>query len=164
MGDEEMTALREELAEARAEAERLQSEAADGEARAAQMESQAADVQGRLAEAEGGAEVRGRDMAAISERTETLEAQVKGAAQRYREIALERSPELPEELVAGATVEEIDESIERARETVSKVRVHLESRAQAERVPVGAPPRSEPDLSAMSAEDKIKLGLQQQGA
>lgn len=164
MGDEEMTALREELAEARAEAERLQNETADGEARAAQTESEVAELREQLAQVETGAGTRERDMAALSERAETLEAQVQSAAQRYRELALERSPELPEELVAGATVEEIDESIERARETVSKVRVHLESRAQAERVPVGAPPRSEPDRSALSAEDKIKLGLQQQGA
>jgi len=78
-------------------------------------------------------------------------------------VVLERSPELPGELVTGATVEEIDEAIGRAKETVSKVRGHLESQAQAGRVPVGAPPRSEPDLSAMSAEEKIKYGLQHGG-
>ena len=88
---------------------------------------------------------------------------MRGSAERYRELALQQSPELPSELVAGESVEEVDEALQRARETVAKVRGHLESQAQAGRVPVGAPPRSGPDRSALSSEEKIRLGLQQGG-
>jgi hypothetical protein len=42
---------------------------------------------------------------------------------------------------------------------VAKVRGHIESQAQAGRVPVGAPARSGPDLSGLSAEQKIQHGL-----
>ena len=94
-------------------------------------------------------------------REQDLTAQLKSAADRYREMALEQAPELPAELVTGTTVAEVDEALQRARETVSKVRGHLESQAQAGKVPVGAPPRSEPDLSGLSTEEKISYGLQQ---
>lgn len=162
MSDEELVAVQEELAEARTELGRIETQAADAEGRAAELESQLTELRERAGQAETAAEGNERELAAAAERTEALEAQVKSAAERYRTVALERSPELPEELVAGETVEEIDLAIERARETVSRVRGHLESRAQARRVPVGAPVRSEPDRSAMSAEEKIKFGLQQQ--
>jgi len=161
MSDEEVTVLEEELADARSEVERLQSIAADREARAAHLEAQLAEVRQELAGTQGEVSARGEELAALRERTQSLEADVSGAAQRYRELALQQEPDLPEELVAGATVTEVDAALERARETVSKVRGHLESQAQAGRVPVGAPPRSEPDLSGLSAEQKIEQGLRQ---
>ena len=82
-------------------------------------------------------------------------------ADALAELALRVAPELPEELVTGETVEEVEQALQRARETVSNVRGHLESQAQAGRVPVGAPPRSGPDLAGMSSEEKIRYGLQQ---
>ena len=153
--------LQEELAEARAELERLQVSAADGEARAAHLESQQGRLQEELAQVRSEAEARDQELTGLREQAEALQDRVRSSAQRYRELALEHSPELPQELVAGDTVEDVDQALQRARETVSKVRGHLESQAQAGRVPVGAPPRSAPDLSALSAEEKIRFGLRQ---
>lgn len=158
MSDEELTELEEELASARAEMERLQAMAADREARAAHLEAQLGELRQELAQAREQSEAREQELAG---RAEALEAQVRSAAQRYRELALQLSPELPEELVTGESVEEIDAALQRAQETVSRVRGHLESQAQAAWVPVGAPPRSAPDLSGLSAEEKIRLGLRQ---
>ena len=161
MSDDELTAMQEELAEARAELERLQVAAADREARAAHVESQQVQLQEELAQAHSEAEARDQELIGLREQAEALQGRVRSSAQRYRELALEHSPELPQELVTGETVEDVDQALQRARETVSKVRGHLESQAQAGRVPVGAPPRSAPDLSALSAEEKIRFGLQQ---
>lgn len=160
MSDEELSTMQEELAAAQAELERLQVTAADREARAAHLESELTDVRQQLGRAREETEAREQEMATFRERTETLESQVRSAAERYRELALEQAPELPQELVTGDTVEDVDEAIQRARETVSRVRGHIESQAQAGRVPVGAPPRSAPDLSALSAEEKIQQGLE----
>ncbi len=148
---QELIATQEELAATQAELEALQETVADAEARATHLDSQLTQANEELELARNESETREQDLA----------AQLRTAAERYRELALEQTPELPAELVSGATVDEIDESLERARETVSKVRGHLESRAQAGRVPVGAPPRSEPDLSGLSTEEKITYGLQQ---
>jgi len=161
MSEEELTGLEEELAAARGEAERLQSTAADREARASHLEAQLAELRGELEESRRQAEAREEELRAEHE---TLASQINDAAQRYRELVLERSPELPEDLITGGTVAEIDQAIERAMETVSKVRGHLESQAQATRVPVGSPPRSAPDLSDLSAEAKIERGLKQRSA
>ena len=164
MSDEEVTVLEEELAEARSEVERLQSMAADREARAAHLEGQLAELRQELAGAQGEVSARNEELVALRERTQLLETDVAGAAQRYRELALQQEPDLPEELVAGATVAEVDAALDRARETVSKVRGHLESQALAGRVPVGAPPRSAPGHAAFSTEEKIELGLAKQGS
>ncbi len=148
---QELIATQEELAATKAELETLQETVADAEARATHLDSQLTQANEELEVTRSESETREEDLA----------AQLRSAADRYRELALEQTPELPAELVSGATVEEIDESLERARETVSKVRGHLESQAQAGRVPVGSPPRSEPDLSGLSTEEKISYGLQQ---
>ena len=156
MNEEELQELREELAAARSELEGLQVTAADREARAAHLESELASARSELAGAREEAHSREEELRA---QHDELSAQAQSAAQRYRELALQQSPELPEELVAGDSVAEIDAALERARETVSKVRGHLESQAQATRVPVGAPVRSGPDLSGLSAAEKIEHGL-----
>jgi len=161
MNDEELAAMQEELAATRTEVERLQVTAADREARAAHLEGQLAQLRDELAQAQGEVAARDEELVGLRERAESLQTQVQGAAQRYRELALEHAPELPAELVTGGTVDEVEQALQRARETVSKVRGHLESQAQAGRVPVGSPPRSGPDLSSLSTEEKIRIGLQQ---
>ena len=160
MSDEELQELQDELAAARSELERLQVTAADREARAAHLELELSALREELAGARE--EARSRDEE-LRGQNETLATQAQSAAQRYRELILQQSPELPEELVMGESVAEIDAALERARETVSKVRGHLESQAQLTRVPVGAPVRSGPDLSGLSAEEKISAGLRQKG-
>ncbi len=154
MSDDELATTQEELAAAKAELEQLQVATADREARSAHLESE-------LATAQDTAKARELELAGSSDRTQALESQARDAAQRYRELALRGAPELPEELVTGETVEEVEQALQRARETVSNVRGHLESQAQAGRVPAGAPPRSGPDLAGMSSEEKIRYGLQQ---
>ena len=161
MSDDELTVLQDELAATRAELERLQVTAADREARTSHLDAQLAQVRDELEASRSQAQASEQELASLRDRSESLQTQVQGSAQRYRELALQQAPELPADLVVGETVEEVQESLQRARETVARVRGHLEQQAQAGRVPVGAPPRSGPDMSGLSAEDKIRLGLQQ---
>ena len=72
---------------------------------------------------------------------------------------MEAEPGLPEDLVAGATIEELQASRERARQIVERVRGRLEEQALLERTPSGAPARSDVDVSSLSPEEKIRLGL-----
>lgn len=159
MNHEDIATMQEELEATRAEVERLQVTAADAEAQAAHLESQLAETRTELELARGEAEGRAKELDEAGERSQALEEQVRAAAERYRALALEHAPDLPEELVAGETVEQIEAALERARETVSKVRGRIESQAQAGRVPVGSPARSEPELGGLSTEQKIRYGL-----
>lgn len=77
----------------------------------------------------------------------------------HRTSLLTAEPEIPKEMVQGATVVEIEESLARARQMVEQVRTQLEAQVAQERVPFGAPVRSAPNLSCLSPQEKILLGL-----
>ncbi len=82
-----------------------------------------------------------------------------GAVAKYRAAVLASVPGMPEELVKGESIDEIDASLEQARGIVSKVRQQLEAEAEANKVPTGAPPRMPQDLSALSPAEKIAYAL-----
>lgn len=119
-------------------------------------------------------------LAATREQAAALEAQLEAAAQarsklaealtaaqaqraadaaRYRDLLLAAHPEVPPALVAGETIEAVEASLETAQSTVEQVRQRLEAEGARAPIPAGAPPRRAPDLSALSAAEKIAYGL-----
>ena len=88
-----------------------------------------------------------------------LKEQLQVAAAKHRLLLLSGAPEIPEELVSGETVDEVEKSLAAAREVVDKVKIKLEAKLLTERVPAGAPPRSSADLSTLSPKDKIAYAL-----
>jgi len=167
--DEEMTALQDELADARAEVDRLQPIAADREARAAHLEETLAQLRqeqsqlsASLGEAQAQVAARDEELAGIRQGAEALQVNLKAAASKYRDALLAGRPDVPPDLVSGETVEEVDQQLEAALRMVAQLRSHLESQAQALRVPTGAPARRAPDLSALSPGEKIAYGLSRQ--
>ncbi len=97
-------------------------------------------------------------LAVQAEREAAVQRLADGAG-RYRAALLAAAPEVPPELVVGDTVDAIDRSLAAARETVAAVRRQLAERTAVERVPAGSPARGGPDLSALSAREKIALAL-----
>ena len=93
------------------------------------------------------------------EEVEAVNARLAQAVELYRASLLASEPDVPEDMVQGATVEAVQESLERARQMVAQVRGRLEAQASTERTPLGAPARSSPDLSALSPQEKILMGL-----
>ena len=101
--------------------------------------------------------------AALEEREQDLAGlreQISSATSRYRAAILAGAPEVPEELVQGQTVDELDTSLASARGIVERIAQQLESQGLSGRVPTGAPPRRAPDLGALSSQEKILFGLQ----
>ena len=96
---------------------------------------------------------------------EAAHAQSRDAVMKYREARLAAAPEVPPELVPDSgDISSIDRGMEAALRLVSHIRERaqqdaLESSATA-RVPAGAPPRRAPDLSSLSASEKIRMGLE----
>jgi hypothetical protein len=109
-------------------------------------------MQARITQLEQGISSRDSDLAAIKE-------SLSGAVVKYRAAVLASAPEIPGELVKGESIAEIDASLEQARGIVSKVRQQLESEAEANKVPAGAPERTQQDLSALSPAEKIAYAL-----
>jgi chromosome segregation ATPase len=158
-GEDELAALHEELADVRSQVERLQLEAADAEARAQRATGEAEGLRAEVrTSAEAASEAAGA-AASLREQLSAAEERMRASAERYRDLVVQTEPALPAELIAGDTIEDIDASVEAARDVVGRVRAHIAAQAQTARVPVGAPPRSGPDLGALSAEQKIRYGL-----
>ncbi len=168
MSEDELSALQEQLAEARAENERLQATAADREARALhvddlnrQQREQLAAAQAELSSVQVDLSAAQVGLSAVQTEKDDLHARLQAAVGKYREALLTAAPEVVGEMVSGESIEEVDAAMERAHQTVLQVRERLESQAQAGRVPTGSPPRTAPDLSALSPIEKIRLGLGQ---
>jgi len=158
--DPETGETNDELADALAQVEALQSAAADAEARAET-------VRGELAEAQAARESAETDATQLRTDLDGARSQVRESAARYRELRLLARPDVPQELVPqGETVEEIDRDFEVALKLVEQVRERVQEEARSEgsaarRIPAGSPARRAPDLSALPASEKIRLGLQQ---
>ena len=88
-----------------------------------------------------------------------LQGQATSAVAKYRDALLSASSEVPQELVAGQTIEEIDTSMAQARQMVERIRNQIEAQTASERVPSGVPLRSAPALSSLSPAAKIAYGL-----
>ena len=88
-----------------------------------------------------------------------IKQQVELAVDRYRSALIAGAPELPEELVQGSTIEELDRSVESARKIVEKVASRIGARSPETRVPSGAPVRRPADVSGLSPREKILYAI-----
>jgi len=77
----------------------------------------------------------------------------------YRALAIKSNPGVPEELIAGDSVEEIDHSLVGAQALIDRVRQRLETEIAGARIPAGAPLRTPVDLSALSPQEKIQYAI-----
>lgn len=107
MSDDEVALSQEQLGEARAEVERLQVAAADSEGRALHLEEMSGEMRSRLEAVEG-------ELASERQCCDEISGQIEGfqteIAARQEETQELHAPELPEELVAGETIEELEEA------------------------------------------------------
>ena len=129
------------------------------------------------------ADLAARDerVSALEEQVIALERELSSTVSRYRLALLDASPDVPGDLVAGESAEELEASLAKAKGVVEQVRSRLlegmESASRGAdtsddadisqqdnvggRIPAGAPTRSMDDGSAdLSARDKIALGLE----
>ena len=81
------------------------------------------------------------------------------AVASYRALVVQANPDIPDELIAGDSIEAIDQSLENARNLISRVKKGLEVEAAKTRIPAGAPQRTPPDLSALSPREKIQYAI-----
>jgi DNA repair exonuclease SbcCD ATPase subunit len=159
--EEELAALEERLAEAEAEMERLQTTAADREARAAHLEDTLAQTKAELASRDAELAALRDNLSAARSEADELRGGLRSAAEKYRQAVLASRAEVPPDLVSGETVEEVDRQLEAALRMVAQLKSHLESQAQAQRVPPGAPARRGLDTAALTPTEKIGYGLAQ---
>jgi hypothetical protein len=62
-------------------------------------------------------------------------------------------------MITGGTIEEINKTLQGARALMERVRREIEAEAARTRIPAGAPARTPPDMSALTAREKIQYAL-----
>lgn len=145
--------------EQRVEPGSLEEAVAEKEARIAELEATVAQLKASLADQAQGLAVQGEVLKSVQEEAATLKGRLAQATTKFRDVLLAQAAEVPQELVTGETIEEMEASLASGRALVERVKRQLESSISAERVPAGAPPRSAPDLSALSPREKIAYAL-----
>ena len=95
----------------------------------------------------------------------SLTAQHDTAVNAYRELVLKSNPVIPPDMVQGASIEELNASVEKASALIGQIQQSItqqtQTNTQVNTVPAGAPVRNEPDIDSMSTREKITHGLNQ---
>ena len=132
----------------------------------AQEDEELTNVNARLVELEQVVASKDSEIAALKqtkdelgERMTTLSDSLVEAIASYKAMVVQANPEVIEELISGDTIESINESLNKAKTLVSKVRQGVEAEISLAKVPAGAPERSSPDLSALSPREKIQYAI-----
>jgi hypothetical protein len=81
------------------------------------------------------------------------------AVAAYRELIVQANPGVLEDMITGNSIKEINDSLTSVRAILEKARREIEAEAARSRVPAGAPQRMPPDMSVLSAREKILYGL-----
>jgi len=145
-----------DLALIKAELEEEKKAIASAKAMIQEKDTAIADLQQKLSDS-----IKGRE-AATTELTQVKEAQTKAVAKYLGAIKL-ANPTIPGDVITGATIEEIDSSIQKATVIATAVKASLEAQAKESRVPAGAPTRAEISLEGLSPREKIAAGIHQKG-
>ena len=138
--------------------EEMEGSAEKDEALAAK-EQRIAELEQALAEKDEQIATLTQSAAELEQRLAGLEESLAQAISSYRALAVKYNPAVPEEQIAGESIEEIDASLASAQALINRVRQELEAEMAAARIPAGAPQRTPADLSALSPRDKIQYAI-----
>jgi len=125
----------------------------------AAKDSRISELEQAIAERDNQIAALQQSVAELEPRLTELENSLSQAISSYRALAIKSNPGLPEELIAGDSIEEIDQSLAGAQALIDRVRQRLEAEIAGARIPAGAPQRSPVDLSALSPRDKIQYAI-----
>jgi hypothetical protein len=123
------------------------------EASLPEKDARIAELEASLSEAQQSAESLRAEGVAISE----AHAQ---AVAKYLDVVRLANPTIPQAIIVGETIEEIDASVEKVKAIASAVKANLEAQAKEAKVPAGAPARGEISLEGLSPREKIAAGIQ----
>ena len=146
---EDLEAIKAQLEEERQAKAAAETALADKDTRIAALEAE-------LSEAKQGSEAVTAELAQVKEAHSQ-------AISKYLDAVRLANPTIPQDIIAGDTIEDIDASLARATTIAESVKASLEAQAKEAKVPAGAPPRTEISLEGLSPREKIAAGIQQKG-
>jgi len=129
---------------------------AAAEASLTEKDARIAELETSLSEAQQGSE------AAVAEIAQVKESYGQAVSKYLDAVRLANST-IPQDIITGDTIEEIDASLAKATTIAESVKASLEAQAREAKVPAGAPTRGEISLEGLSPREKIAVGIQQKG-
>jgi len=131
-----------------------------------QKDTAQTEIKGRFADLEKVVSDKEEEIATLKQERQELEGKttvlndsLSEAIASYKEMVVQANPEVINELIDGDTIESINESLEKAKNLVSKVREGMETEISLAKVPAGSPERTSPDLSTLSPREKIQYAI-----
>jgi chromosome segregation ATPase len=153
---EDLEAIKAQLMEEKQAKATAEASLAERDARIAELRAERSNLQASLGEAQKVVESLRAEGAAISEARDQ-------AVGKYLAAVRLANPAIPQDIITGDTIAEIDTSLAKATSIAASVKASLEAQAKEARVPAGAPPRTEIPLEGLSPREKIVAGIQQKG-
>jgi hypothetical protein len=144
----------EDLEAIKAQLEEEKKAKAAAEAAAAEKDTRIAALESELSEAKTGSE------AAAAELAQVKEAHGQAVA-KYLDAVRAANPTIPQDIITGDTIEDIEASLAKATTIAESVKANLEAQAKEAKVPAGAPTRTEISVEGLSPREKIAAGIQQ---
>jgi len=153
--DQDKAPTAEDIAAVKAQLEEEQKAKTALEEAMAEKDARLAELEAALSEAKQGSEASATELASVKEARDE-------AVSKYLGMAKASNPQVPQDIISGETIAEIDASVEKGKGLVSAVKKTLESETAAAKVPAGAPTRGE-TTEGMSNKEMIAAGLRQKG-
>ena len=142
--------------------ETVKAQLADEQKAKAALEQAAAEKDARIAALEGQLQAATTKIATFNAELASATEAKDQAVAKYLGMAKALNPNIPEGIISGSTIEEIDVSLEKGKDTVEAVRKSLEAEAAATKVPAGAPTRGGISVEGMSPREKIAYAISRQ--
>jgi len=149
----------EELEQARARVGELENLLAQRDKELVSRSSRISELEQLVADRDSQIAALKQSVAELEEKLADLNNALTQTVASYRALVIKSNPGVPEELITGDTVEDIDESLANAQTLIDRVRQRLEAEIAAAKVPAGAPQRVPVDLSALSPREKIRYAI-----
>ena len=146
----------EDLEAIRTQLQEEQEARATTEAALAEKDTRIAELESAISEAKQAGETAAAEHVQLKESRDQ-------AVSKYLNMAKALNPAVPEGIIAGETIDEIDASVEKGKAIVEAVKAAMEAEAKGTKVPAGAPTRGSINLEGLSPREKIALGVQQKG-
>jgi len=147
----------------KAELEEEKKAKAAAEATLAEKDARIAELQASLSEALTLSETKGKELESTTAELSQLKESNAQAIAKYLDAVRAANPTIPQDIITGETIEDIDASVAKAQAIANAVKQSLEAEAKEARVPAGAPARGEIPLEGLSPREKIAAGIQQKG-
>jgi septation ring formation regulator EzrA len=154
---EDLEAIKAELEEEKEAKAAAEAALAEKDRALSAMSARQAALEASLSEAKQGSEAAAAELASVKEANSQ-------AVAKYLDAVRAANPTIPQDIIAGDTIEDIDASVEKALSIAESVKASLEAQAKEAKVPAGAPPRGEISLEGLTPREKIAAGIQQSRA